>query len=628
MTAARVRGSSTWSGDGEHGRVERALVEPLHEPVAVLDVLLDAGVRQHRVHRREHQLGQARDRADPAYGVVVGGAGGLERAGQVAEDVVGLPRELRSGRRRSRALGVALEEHQAGTSLQPGEALARRGLGDLETPGGRTDRAGPGHGEHQLQVVGRDYVTHRFIVWSVEINRRLPSVLPSAEHGGMSPRTGALRMLVGIAVTDLTFRTSQVALPLVVLAATGSAGATGLVGGASGIPVLLSPWWARRLRHRVRSGRAVAACYLVEAVALGAVALSASLGRVDVAVLAAAGLLLGAAEAVDGPARDALVADLGDLLGEDHALTLLTTRDFFRRVSMVVGPGLGGLLVARGGSVPLLWVEVASILLSAALAAGVRAVGREGRDEVVDRGIWATVRGRRELLAGWAVRGTGCALWFGFTLGLALLGAESGRGGTFLAAGMTAYGAGSVLGTLGVVRLLRVLPALPAVAGAWALTGGCWVAMGRWPETPVIAGAAFVSGLAVVVGNAGVTAQITRGSDGAERRVLLAGQSVVVNASSSLGLLVGGPLLALVGSTATLTATGAVTAVVALASLTVVRRSGPSGEPAGDLRGPRAVPAAEEGGVHEQRVELVEPDAVAPALTERGDLLVGLEHAR
>ena len=384
----------------------------------------------------------------------------------------------------------------------------------------------------------------------------------------MTPRAAAARMLVGIGLTDLTFRTSQVALPLVVLAGTGSAAATGLVGGASGIPVLLSPWWTRRLRHRISSGRAVAACYLGEALALGVVALAATTGHLDVAVLAAAGVTLGVAEALDGPGRDALLADLGDRCGDDRALTLLTLRDLFRRVSMVVGPALGGLLVAQGHLIGLLWVEVGSILLSAALAAGVGRASAPSVDEA--DGIWTTVRSRPEVVAGWVVRGTGCALWFGFTLGLALLGAEHGRGGVFLAAGMTAYGVGSVLGTLAVLPLLRVLPVLPAIAGAWVLTGVCWTVMGRLPSPAVIAAAGFVSGLAVVVGNAGVTAQITRGSLGSARRTLMAGQSVVVNAASSLGLLAGGPVLALLGAARTLTATGLVTALVGVAVPVVV----------------------------------------------------------
>ncbi len=379
-------------------------------------------------------------------------------------------------------------------------------------------------------------------------------------------------MLVGIGLTDLTFRTSQVALPLVVLAATGSPAATGLVGGASGIPVLLSPWWSRRLRHRISSGRAVALCYLVEALALATVAWAATTGHLEVALLAAAGLVLGTAEALDGPGRDALLADLGDQCGADHALTLLTLRDFFRRVSMVVGPALGGLLVAQGRAVGLLWVEVASVLVSAALAAGVGQVGGPAPLAQAE-GIWRTVRVRPDVLAGWVVRGTGCALWFGFTLGLALLGAEHGRGGLFLAAGVTAYGVGSVLGTLGVLPLLRVLPVLPTIAGAWALTGACWFVMGRLPSLPVIAVAGFVSGLAVVVGNAGVTAQITRGADGPERRTLMAGQSVVVNAAASLGLLVGGPVLAGLGAPTTLTTTGLLTVAVS-GGVLVVRRAG------------------------------------------------------
>jgi predicted MFS family arabinose efflux permease len=421
-------------------------------------------------------------------------------------------------------------------------------------------------------------------------------------------------MLVGIGITDLTFRTSQVALPLVVLASTGSAAATGLVGGAAGLPTLLSPWWASRLRHRVRSGRAVAACYLGEALALSSVAAGAALGLVTPALLAGAGLLLGCAEAVDGPARDALVADIGDQVGEDRALALLTTRDFFRRVSMIVGPAIGGLAVAHGLAVVLLWVEVVSILLSAGLAVGVSPADLPpGAAET--RGIWRTVSRRPAALAGWVVRGTGCALWFAFTLGLAVLGARDGRGGAFLATGMTAYGVGSVLGTLVVLRVLGRLPVLFSIAAAWGLTGGCWMLMGRFPDERVIAVASFLSGLAVVVGNTGVTAQITRTSAGAERRTLMAGQSVVVNAASSLGLLVGGPALAIWGPGRTLQAAGIVVALVAGCCLVAIPWL--SGEALGDLHRTGAVPSAEQAGVDEQRVQLVDADPVGPAVRER-----------
>jgi predicted MFS family arabinose efflux permease len=174
-----------------------------------------------------------------------------------------------------------------------------------------------------------------------------------------------------------------------------------------------------------------------------------------------------------------------------------------------------------------------------------------------------------------------------------------------------------------VVRLLRVLPVLPAVCAAWLVTGGCWVVMGLLPSVGTVAAAGFVAGLGVVVGNAGVTATITRTSAGAERRTLLAGQSTVVNAASAAGLLVGGPVLAVLGAAPTLVVTGILTASVAgLVTLASLRRParrapGPLDVARGRRAGPGAVTAAEQAGVHEQREELVHAGAVLPPLSER-----------
>jgi len=374
----------------------------------------------------------------------------------------------------------------------------------------------------------------------------------------MSPRRAVTLLLSGIALTDLMFRVAQVALPLVVLTETGSVAATGLVGGAAGVPVLLSPWWARRLRPWVRGGRSIAFCYLGEAAALGAVPLAAATHTLGWPVLLAAGLALGAFEALDGPGRDALVADLGDRIGPDRALGLLTLRDFFRRTAMVAGPALGGLAVAAGHGLALLWLEAGCVLVAAGLALPVPSTTVRPESPA----ILATVRRYPEVLGGWVVRGTGCLMWFGFTLGLAVLGAQTGRPGVYVATAMTAYGVGAVLGTPLALPLLRRLPVLPAAAGAWLVTGGCWVAIGLVPRLGLIAVVSFGSAVAVVVGNAAVTALITRSSAGGERRTLLAGQAVVVNAANSLGLLVGGPVIGVLGPQRTLVVTGTLTAVV------------------------------------------------------------------
>ena len=130
----------------------------------MLDVLLHTHSGEGGVERRKHVLGQAGDGAHPAYGVVPGGPGRLERAGEVTEDVVRLPGELGTGRSRPGTSGVAVEEPEPGPALEPGEPLARRGLGDLESAGRGAHGAGAGDGQDQLQILGRDNVGHWVIL--------------------------------------------------------------------------------------------------------------------------------------------------------------------------------------------------------------------------------------------------------------------------------------------------------------------------------------------------------------------------------------------------------------------------------------------------------------------------------
>src|SRR5689334_19496202 len=119
-------------------------------------------------------------------------------------------------------------------------------------------------------------------------------------------------------------RITQVALPLVILRETGSVGATGLVGGAAGVPVLLSPWWARKARQWVDSGPRLALVALVTAMALASVPAAAGLGLLTPELLVLSGLLLGCGTALSDPGRSALLADTGDRWGAGRAVLLLT----------------------------------------------------------------------------------------------------------------------------------------------------------------------------------------------------------------------------------------------------------------------------------------------------------------
>jgi hypothetical protein len=378
-------------------------------------------------------------------------------------------------------------------------------------------------------------------------------------------RFEALALLAGSGTADFAMRITQVALPLVILRETGSVGATGLVGGAAGVPVLLSPWWARKARQWVDSGPRLAVVALVTAIALASVPAAAGLGLLTPEVLVLSGLMLGCGTALSDPGRSALLADTGDRWGADRAVLLLTWQDGLRRVGMLIGPTVGALAVTAGFTNRLLWIEAVAVVGAGLLACTVparRTAGNTvGQAELPS--IRGSLKGRPEVRYGWLIRGTGCVTWFAFTLGLSVLGEQRGRPGIYLAAGMTGYGVGSLIGTAISLAVVRRIPPVVCAAVAWSWSGLCWIAMGLWPTPAVVAVAGAFSGVTVVVGISAISVIITRSSAGAERRTLLGGQAVVVSASSSAGLLVGGPIIAAAGAQVTLVGAGTITALIA-----------------------------------------------------------------
>lgn len=377
----------------------------------------------------------------------------------------------------------------------------------------------------------------------------------------MRARTEALALLAGGGTADFAMRITQVALPLVILRETGSVAATGLVGGAAGIPVLLSPWWARKARQWVDSGPRLAIVALISALALAIVPAAAGLGVLSPEPLVVSGLVLGFGDALANPGRSALLADTGDRWGDGRAVLLLTWQDGLRRLGMLIGPSVGAFAVAAGFTSELLWAEAAAVIGAGLLACTVRPT--EVDPDSTRPSIRESLHGRPEVLYGWVVRGTGCVTWFAFTLGLSVLGEQRGRPGVYLAAGMTGYAVGSLAGTvvsLAVVR--RTKPVVTAVV-AWGWSGLCWIGMGLWTTPPAIALMGAFSGVAVVIGIAAISVLITRSSTGPDRRTLLSGQSVVVNAGSAAGLLVGGPIIGAVGAETSLIGAGLTTVIVA-----------------------------------------------------------------
>ena len=375
-----------------------------------------------------------------------------------------------------------------------------------------------------------------------------------------------LRILAATFVSWMGLRLTEVALPLIALQQTGSVWATGLVAGCSGIALLTSPWWAVRLRHLVVSGRALAAVLCVQALGYVTVAVAATTDTLTVAHLCLSGLIVGAATSVGGPATRAMLADLGDRIGPGVAVRALAWQDLAHRISMVAGPPLAAWVVTQHGALPLMWADTVAVLLAAALVAQVgRYALRQGRDAGVPRRVRDVLRAHPVVADGIAMAAVGWYWWFAFALGLAILGAETGRPGQLVAAGMAGYGIGSLAGSAAVPLVVTRLPRVPTMVIGWILLGATFAAL-PWLDHSLfaLALASGVGGFVIPFGLAALNALITEHTSGEERRTAFAAQHVAGSGGSSVGMLTGGAVIAVLGAEITLHVAGVVLTAVPL----------------------------------------------------------------
>ncbi|MGQ7754383.1 MFS transporter [Streptomyces sp. WC2508] len=388
-------------------------------------------------------------------------------------------------------------------------------------------------------------------------------------------RTELLLLTVITFVTWIGTRMTAVALPLVALAETGHAWTTGLVGGMAGLPLLTVGWWGRDLRDRLTSGRALAVVMGVNAAGLVIVPLAATSGQVGAVALCASGLVTGVAGALLGPAERALVSDLADEQvargGRSGPARWLAWQDLAHRVSMIFAPPAGAWAVTAWGAQPLLWCETAVVALAALAFLAVPAAGPTRHQDQTDEhevgrvSAVAVLRERPQVAAGILMAGVGGVCWFGFSLGLAVLGVEHGMPGQIVAAAMSGYGAASVIASLLVPLVIDRLPRVPAMVASWVVLGAVFVLLPLVaPSLAGVAVVAAVGGAAMPWGIAALNALISAQTHGAERRAAFTAETVLHSGGTSLGLLAGGALIGWGGPGPVLVATGLLQIAVAV----------------------------------------------------------------
>lgn len=389
-------------------------------------------------------------------------------------------------------------------------------------------------------------------------------------------------------VTWIGARMTAVALPLVALEQTGQAWTTGLVGGMAILPLLTVGWWGRRLRERLVSGYALALVMLVQAVGLAIVPGAALVGKIGVIALCASGLVTGVAGALLGPAQRALISDLADADtaegGVSSAPRWLAMQDLAHRISMIFAPPAGAWLVVSWGALPLLWCETVVLIAGAATMLAVPAAGQkvparlageshaEAESQATVSAI-AVLRAHPQVASGIIMAGVGGVCWFGFSLGLAILGAELGMPGALIAAGMSGYGVASVVASFLIPVVIDKLPPMITMVISWVVLGLTFVVLpAATPNLVAVAIVAGVGGTAMPWGIAALNALISRQTTGAERRAAFTAQTVAHAGGTSGGLLIGGAIIGWVGAGHVLIATGVIQMLAAVAGVLLVSR--------------------------------------------------------
>ena len=308
-------------------------------------------------------------------------------------------------------------------------------------------------------------------------------------------------LLFGEGVSVLGDRMVAVALAFAVIQLGGSASEVGLVLAGAWAPLVLTVLAGGVVADRTSRRAVMLTADLVRIVSQGTMAVLVIGGAAEIWMLAALAGITGAATGFFNPASTGL---LPEVVPDDELQPANALRSTAVSGSEIIGPAVAGALVAAAGAGWAIAVDAATFAISAVCLVMLRPPAREARKPssfVNDlREGWLAFRSRRwvwTLVAYFAVANLTWSAWsaLGPTVAERDLGGAAVWGTILAAVGVGAL-AGSILATrarprrpLLLVALLECLFGLPLLFLAAAASA------------PVLACTAFLSGVALMLGN-------------------------------------------------------------------------------------------------------------------------------
>ncbi|HZC31824.1 MAG TPA: MFS transporter [Candidatus Bathyarchaeia archaeon] len=380
-------------------------------------------------------------------------------------------------------------------------------------------------------------------------------------------------LLLSQGVSSLGDAVSFTALPLLVLALTGSGLAMGVVGALQTLPDLVFGMFAGALADRSDRKRMMFGADLGRAALTALIPLSVLLTgpTMGIVLLVAAPISMLRSLFLAG-----YTASVPALVGRPQLARANAIFETVYSAGYIVGPSIAGLLTAVIGPGPTLGIDAISFAIS---SLGLFLVSRPLRAPI-DRPrtrILDDIREGISFIVGHPILRSAILLWGSSSIVTAPIVAalafritrDLGQSPTILGIVLTAYGAGTVAGSLAATRIGRRTSVAPVLLLGQFTTGAMLLGVALAGAVPAVIGCALVAGIAQsLVLVTYITVRTAYSPDHLLGRVGSTAR-VVSLGLQPLGMLAGGVLIDATSGTTTIGIMGATLCVLALAFVPV-----------------------------------------------------------
>ncbi len=379
-------------------------------------------------------------------------------------------------------------------------------------------------------------------------------------------------LLTSQGISALGDAVSFTALPLLVLALTGSGLMMGIVGALEMLPDLLFGMVAGALADRSDRRRMMFLADLGRAALTALIPISVLLGGPTLAVIL---IVTAPMSVLRSFFLAGYTASVPVLVGRSQLARANSIFEAVYSFGFIIGPAIAGILAATIGAGLTLAIDAASFALSSLvlafmdrdlraptdrLPASLAADIREGIDYIVRHPLL------RSMILFWGLVSITTAP---LVTALAVhVTRDLGYEETILGLVLTAYGIGTVIGALVAARVSR-RPVGPSLLGGTFLTGVLLFAISRTSEVPVMLGVAVIAGMAQsVVLVTYLTTRSNHAPDALLGRVGSTARTISLGLQP-IGMLAGGVLIDLSSGSATIAVMGIGLIVLTLAFVPV-----------------------------------------------------------